>query len=333
MDSITRNGLSALVIVIVNLMDPLPAHGESQKNATMPLPHTYESDSSIDSQGVRCRSQFWRPLGSMVLPGLGQYMCGQTSSGLVYTGVALLGIGLNLHYSAKVSEEEKKEASGDLVPDSDQFNLRNATLGALIVQGAGGMSAYHAFRTAVRQEIVEGRYEFLTHEETSGEILLAPFHFSYLARASTWMPLGILATLAALSPQISEEKLEYVSPNAHQSAFNLGVSYNAGTHEEAIFRGWLMPLFREKFVGNFWANANTSLLFAAAHLGTNKLPLPQLILGYYLGNVVQKDQWRLGEAVFIHTWWDVIALFASHFREKDKSKAVSIRLPPLTLEF
>lgn len=59
-----------------------------------------------------------------------------------------------------------------------------------------------------------------------------------------------------------------------------------------------------------------SLLFAAAHLNTNPQPLPQLLLGYHLGYVAQKNSWRLAEAVFIHVWWDVLA-FATIFNYRE----------------
>ncbi len=44
-------------------------------------------------------------------------------------------------------------------------------------------------------------------------------------------------------------------------------SYNAGVGEEAMFRGWLMPVFHQKFDSPFWANATTSVLFAQSSQG------------------------------------------------------------------
>jgi membrane protease YdiL (CAAX protease family) len=121
--------------------------------------------------------------------------------------------------------------------------------------------------------------------------------------------------------------------------FTGAYSMNAGTHEEAMFRGWLMPFAAEYTGSPFWANVGQALLFAAAHLNTNSTPLPQLLLGYHLGNVVQDDNWRLGEAIFIHVWWDVLA-FASTYSYKEVSKssralaAVPVFwLPPLELAF
>jgi membrane protease YdiL (CAAX protease family) len=114
-----------------------------------------------------------------------------------------------------------------------------------------------------------------------------------------------------------------------------------------MFRGWIMPVMYEAWDSPFWSNAAQSLLFAAAHLPTNPAPLPQLLLGYHLGNVTMKNQWRIGESVFIHVWWDVLAFAgAYHYKQKkDEDDADStdgrirvaaapvLWLPPLQFHF
>lgn len=57
--------------------------------------------------------------------------------------------------------------------------------------------------------------------------------------------------------------------------------------------------------------------FAAAHLGPqNRTPYPQFLGGMYFGWVTQRNNWSLKEAIFIHFWWDVIAISDALMRKR-----------------
>ena len=87
---------------------------------------------------------------------------------------------------------------------------------------------------------------------------------------------------------------------------------------------------REYWDSDFWSNAAQSLLFAAAHLNTNPQPIAQLLLGYHLGYVTQKNNWTLGESIFIHTWWDVIAFSTIyHYKQAEPENEAVQRLKPV----
>jgi membrane protease YdiL (CAAX protease family) len=302
----------------------------------------------------RPRSDIGIPLVSFILPGFDQWWEGQTGYAAAYTGVAIGGLAYSAHVmaandlDADGTKADEDEEDGETADDEEETRLdqkdvavRKATLGSLIYQGSGGFSAYHSFRTAVRSRKANDQYDFLEYEETPGDVLLAPFQFQFLARPTTFIPLGIGAGLAYLilhsEPGEDMERAPFTSADAF---FTGAYSYNAGTHEEAMFRGWIMPVMREYWGSDFWSNAAQSLLFAAAHLNTNPQPLPQLLLGYHLGYVTQKNSWRLAESVFIHVWWDVLA-FATifNYREahQDDDKASRLLpilwLPPLELHF
>lgn len=297
---------------------------------------------AVKSAPERKRSLFWLPLGSILLPGLDQWWEGQTLSAATYTGVALGG----LMYAGNVRrndltelsqqkdqstapEEEQNEAEDASALDAKDVARRKYALGVLLYQGAGGLSAYHAFRTAVRTHQSAGDFEFLRFEETPAELLMAPFRWHYLQRSSTLVPLGIGAVIAAY--QASRDLPEAYVRDTLSSAdwgFTAAYSYNAGTHEEALFRGWLMPYFFESWNSSFLANLAQSVIFAMAHLPGNPFPLPQLLLGYYLGDVTMQNDWRLGEAIFIHTWWDVLAFASSYTYRKLQDPKVAQRLPP-----
>lgn len=319
----------------------------------------------------RRRSDVFVPLMSFVLPmrfglpaGLDQWWEGQYGSAAVYTGVSLLGIGYavnvanrnSLTLGGKTQEEEEGEGSpapddsdDETTIDSKNITVRKVTLGLLAHQGAAGISSYHAFRTAVRTRQRHGEYAFLKYEETPGDILMAPFRVSYLTRASTYVPLLIGAGLMGLilNSDPGDELVRSAFTPA-DGVFTSAFSYNAGTHEEAVFRGWMQPAMYEAWGSPFWANATQSVLFAAAHLSSNSMPLPQLLLGYHLGNVTMDDGWRVGEAVFIHVWWDVLAFTGVyHYKQKDKEpkadgtnwmqvaspKPLTLWLPPLHFTF
>jgi membrane protease YdiL (CAAX protease family) len=119
--------------------------------------------------------------------------------------------------------------------------------------------------------------------------------------------------------------------------FTGAISYGAGVGEEAVFRGFLLPELRQALGSDFWSNAVTAVGFAAAHLGSVDRPIAQLALGYYWGDLTQRNNWEIAESIFIHTWWDVIA-FLTVFQIKDKEPASSavrpaLHLPPFELHF
>lgn len=328
-----------------------PKNTRGQGSEGAPAASASKSVFAVGSEPDRPRSVFWMPLVSFLLPGFDQWWEGQSTSAALYTGAALGG----LTYAETVraadnvetnpdkkkkddttstgeTSESQEEEEDETALDSKDVALRKYTLGYLVYQGAGGLSAYHAFRTAVRTRKAKGQYDFLKYEETPLDILAAPFHFQYLARPTTYIPLGIGAALAYLI--LGSDPPEHYERTGLTSAdwfFTGAFSFNAGTHEEAMFRGWLMPVLAEHVMSPFWSNATQAGIFALAHLSTNPQPIPQLLLGYHLGYVTQERGWRLGEAVFIHVWWDVLAFATMFSYRKKQTDEVSRLLPPPVL--
>ena len=309
--------------------------------ATSPERGAKSSVFAVDNEPTRPRSDIFIPLVSFFLPGFDQWWEGQYTAAALYTGAALSGylyqsatVAANdLVYAREVRKQQQAKNGSDQSNNDAGFDQKDVaerkyTLGGLVAQGAGGMSAYHSFRTAVRTRQAHGEYGFLTKEESPLDIFAAPLHFQYLARPTTWIPLTIALALAGL--QVRGEPPVGMQHDTLSSAdwfFASAFSYNAGTHEEALFRGWIMPVMRDSWGSDFWSNAGQSVLFALAHLGTTSVPLPQLLLGYHLGYVTQRNAWTLGEGVFIHTWWDVLA-FASTYSYKLKNPG-AVNLTPV----
>lgn len=292
----------------------------------------------------RLRSVFWAPLFSLAIPGLDQWMEGQYGYASAYTGVALMGYQIS-DYNRRRLKSEYESWEFDSQPEELKENRqmlgereRRLSYGSQMAFAAGSFSAYHAFRTAVPSQQKLGRFDFLKEEETPGELLLAPFRFDYLKRASTWIPLGVIAGLAAMSHGAElEESSEFERRKLTRSDYfyTAGISYAAGTHEELLFRGWILPVTREMTGGNLSANLITTAAFALAHLGSTPIPVPQALLGFHLGWVTQQNNWTLSESIFIHTWWDVFAFLMQYELQKKDPRAApaALWLPPFQLVF
>lgn len=267
------------------------------------------------------RSLFWRPLGSYVLPGLGQWSEKQWAYASTYSTLGAVGLGM-------------ASAGGHTQYDgfeSRDTRARVALIGGSIYMTAGGLSAYHDFRTGVSTHREKGEYEFLdpAKTETPADLTLAPFHFENLANWTTLVPLASVGALIGV--------LAYRN-DSHWHGLHSGdipvtgmISYGAGVGEEAGFRGWLFPLFRQKMNSTFWANVSQATIFASLHISSdNPVPWPQFVLGSYLGWLAEYRDWQISEGIFIHAWWDVIALGAEF---ATTGRIERINLPPLQIIF
>jgi membrane protease YdiL (CAAX protease family) len=256
------------------------------------------------------RSVMWPAFFSFFIPGLDQWIENQHHAGFFYSGLGLTGMALANQAWGKIKDDDFYH----LDPENIEHWHRQYILGSQIYQVAGSFSAYHSFRTAVRTQKKLGKYAFLKKEEHTGEILAAPFKFSYLKRHTTYLPLGGLAVAVAILVSADDEAAGKITLN--ESLYSGAISYNAGTGEEALFRGWIMPGMRQSMKSDFWSNTASAFIFAIAHQSEQlQVPWPQFVMGWYLGWLTQQNDWTLSESVFIHTWWDVIAFSAAYLAQ------------------
>ncbi len=292
----------------------------------------------------RPRDYVLSPLVSFLFPGFDQWYEGQYTYAAAYTGTAVASlVYADLHKDAlrrqsdRNAELRRQNLPEETAITSEDTGVRKYTLGALLYQGAGGMSAYHSFRSAVPTHQLAGNFRFLKAQETPGEVLLAPFRFDFLTRATTLVPLGIAAGLHLMTVSSEIEGIKRDSLSSADVFFAGAYSYNAGVHEEAVFRGWIMPVMMHWLGSEFWSNTATAGLFALAHMNNVEVPLPQLVLGWYMGYVTQQNQWSIAEAVFIHAWWDVFAFLTefqiTRLENRVDAKMPVLWLPPLALHF
>ena len=277
----------------------------------------------LRDESKRARGILLSPLASFLLPGFGQWVDGQVGPAAVYTGTALLGIGVASSASARIisGQVEQDTQSKDLA--SFERDVQQLNYGSQLYSVAGGLSAYHSFRTAVlsHHQAGTGRFDFLleTRDENVGDLLRAPFRLGYMKRPRVFIPV-LLGGLAVASIYEASGEYDFRAPQSLNLIYGAGISYNAGVWEEAAFRGWLQPVFYDWFGNFFWANTLQASLFAAAHISPqNPVPLIQFIMGYYLGLMTMQNQWSLEESVFIHTWYDIAVFSLAYSYQRNEA--------------
>ena len=92
----------------------------------------------------------------------------------------------------------------------------------------------------------------------------------------------------------------------------------------------MQPLIYENTQSYFWANTVQALIFGYAH---GPKPYPQLAFGFYAGWLVPSNAWDMGEAIFIHTWWDAVLMTASFARKRSLIKDFNIKIPLVNTSF
>ncbi len=236
----------------------------SAQDSETPLPVSKANQSIFDlgliHDSTRPRAYFGPQLLSLILPGFDQWLEGQWKPALFLSGIAVSSYGVAAALNNPSLLEE----------DRDSFNSssdrgRGISLSLQSYSAMGSFSAYASFRSAVQSQKANGKFEFLGEvEEDLGEILLSPFRFDHLLKPTTYVPLLLAGTIVALSDFSSAKGF---TPG--DAFYSFGFSYFAGTHEEALFRGWLYPVMREQFGSYYLANALQSAAFAAAHLSAD----------------------------------------------------------------
>lgn len=266
----------------------------------------------------------WRPVITFILPGLDQMIEGEWGSGLTYASYGLLGFQLIDAVQNKVDNPGQADIS-------TRDNLkRQMLLGSQMYEMAGAMSAYQSYHSIINIYRDHGvAYTFIKPDETTLDLVTAPFDIRFLKRPTTWAPLAALVIGVIAAPTSGAANFINGSDIGYLSAF----SVQAGVAEESVFRGAFMPSLRQWWGSDVWANTAQASIFAALHYSSeNKLPLPQFMLGWYFGWLTQKNEYSIRENIFIHAWWDIIA-FASTYLGQTNVQRRNVYVPVVDLTF
>jgi hypothetical protein len=270
----------------------------------------------------RFGSELLIPVASFVLPGLGQYIHGAPATGAVYTGVALGGLALTTVGDAWEDTWEDAPRRG-----RDQL----ADQGLHLMLTAGMISGWDAFHRAMPALQAQGRYQFIDRRESVGDLLSAPFDPSFLRRWTTWVDLAQTAVITALVLSERKSGSQYHAYRGRDALYATSLSMNAAAGEEALFRGYLLPMLYENTGGHFWvANGAQATLFGAGHIADAELAGVAFIAawGLWEGWVTKRNDWSIRESIFHHFWYDVAIVTASLIVQ-EKDLAVRIYFPTI----
>lgn len=278
---------------------------------------------TFQAKRPRTGAEFRIPLGSSVAPGLGQYLYGAPVAGALFTGMAAAGLGLYL-------SGDEGTLQRDILPRHAEG--QQAVVGALLLSAAGFYSAYDAFSRGLPALRLEGKYSFISERASLEAVLSAPFDPRFLKRWTTWVDLAHTAGVVALvyTDRVEPGK-EYLPFKWHDGAFIAATGYMPGTGEEAFFRGWLYPVFYQRFEQEFWlANSLQAAIFGSLHLPqAGAFAAAIAAWAWYEGWLTRRNGWNIEESVFHHFWYNV-AVGLTEFLTEERS-GVAVRFPQIPL--
>lgn len=247
-------------------------------------------------------SEFWIPLGSLVVPGLGQYIHGSPWVGLGYSGAFVGGLlAAEAWGGAPDLDPLPRSTEDQLAFEAYHLSFTTALL-----------SAWDAFRRPMPALQGAGKYAFLGEPEDLGDLVTAPLDYRFLGRWTTWVGLGL--TGSVLAWWLSEDSDSGGGPpfRARDAAFAASLSLDAAVGEEALFRGWLLPMLTQKTAGRFWlANAIQAALFGLAHPQADEFAFVIAADAFYGGWLTRRNDWSIREVIFQHFWYDAVLVTAA----------------------
>ncbi len=247
---------------------------------------------------------------SLLAPGSGQMINKDFVEGGIQAGMAIT---LFTNYSRLMDDDRFLDSDERLDDEQKVIHMNRVTFEADLYGTAlvslSLYSSFSAYRDA-RQLRNNAGYDTPAPTETLGELAAAPFNFDYLLRPTTWVPL-IFPLIFALSSPNDDDRYVF-KPDNTISRDELTVGF-AGVHEmvavgeESFFRGVLNNGFSSG-LGEPWGLVVSSTVFGLAHdgRGGSATPLAAGIFGAYVGFLQQRNEYRIGQGVAIHFWWNFL---------------------------
>jgi len=265
----------------------------------------FQDTTALHARAPRGGDEFWMPLVSAVVPGVGQFAGGAPLVGAGFTVAA--GVGYALYFTGDTAAAH--------ITDVPRTPAGQQSLAGLeIATATGFLSAYDAFHRALPSLRQAGKYSFITAHESPGRLMLAPFDVHMLGRWTTWIDLAHTAIITtALVVSETKPGKRYVPFRLHDGALTATLAYGAGTGEEAAFRGWLFPLLYQNLGRHVWlANGMQATIFGGLHV-PQAGPFAADIAAWalYEGWLTRRNGWSVRESVFHHFWYDAIVIAAT----------------------
>jgi hypothetical protein len=263
-------------------------------------------------------AQFIIPVGSAILPGLGQYIYKAPVTGLAYTGLAVSGILVS---------------GGERVPRPAQFpresRAQRSDVGWQFLFSAAWLSSWDSFHRGLPQLKDEGKYDFLPERESVSRLISAPLDYRFLRRWTTWVDIGQTVVTAAVVATDRRRGAARYPLRLQDVGYTMSLSGNAAVGEEAAFRGYLLPLLYEQTGRRFWlANTTQAAIFTAAH-GENAATTAYIgAWAAWEGWIVKRNDWSLRESVFHHFWYDFAVVTAEAFAV-ERRRTARVVLPTI----
>jgi uncharacterized protein len=263
---------------------------------------------------------------SFFVPGLGSYLDGDYIKGSKFFGYFLTGLGISTAAEERIDDFFK---SGSLSFHHYQDLARESEIGRHMMKHSETLSLYDSFLSRAKIRKDSGEYTFLPENQNVESISKAPFDFTYLKRPTTYIPFAVAILLGAYTFKRSPEP-EGFNARPIDIASPGYTSYVAGTGEEAMFRGWMYPVLYQNTNSPLLSNFTQALVFAAFH---GPEAYVQFAGGLYAGWLTERNGFDLGEAVFIHAWWDFWIFAAELARRRTNTQDYTVMLPPFQFSF
>jgi hypothetical protein len=257
---------------------------------------------------------------------LGSFLENDFETGSKFFVYAATGLGVYLSSQDKI----------DAFLESDSLNFhyyrdlqRERQIGQSMLGHSMALSTYDSFLSRAKKLQNSGEYSFLPPDQNLNSILMAPFKFEYLKRWTTYTYL-ILALFVGANEFNRDPRPGTFELRPIDGIASSYTSYVTGTGEEAFFRGWVYPVLYQNTNSHFISNTVQGTAFGYAH---GPEPYFQLAFGYYTGWLNQRNNFDIGEAVFIHAWWNFWVMAAEYARSRGQTRDYHIQLPPFQMSF
>jgi membrane protease YdiL (CAAX protease family) len=266
------------------------------------------------------------PAVSFFLPGFGTALDQNYQKASLLLGYAISGYFIQREGQRRMDEFIHND-SGAFHSYRDSVAVRN--FGQEMWGHAGMLSTFDTFTSRLAEHQKEGKYLFLPKEQNLESVLKAPFQFTYMSRMTTLIPFAM-----AMAGAVGNFKKEPAPKGFHVRTVDLigstYSSYGAGTGEEAFFRGWMFPVLYENSDNLVASNIAQALAFGLAHGGR---PYFQTAAGYYFGWLTARNNFDIGESIFVHAWWDFWVIGAIYARNRSLVKDYDFKFPLVNTSF